>query len=172
MALMPQRASVRVRRARPADLPALLVLEQRAFATDRMSPRQFRYHLRHPRNRLLVAEMQDELLGAALLMLRRGARSARLYSIAVAESARGRGIGRTLLRRCEREARAAGAERMVLEVRSDNEAALALYRTMGYQPFALRRQYYEDGADAIRLRKTLSTRTARTGRGRPERMPR
>lgn len=51
-------------------------------------------------------------------MLRRGARSARLDSIAVAESARGGSIGRRLLRRCEREAR--GAERMVLEVRSDN----------------------------------------------------
>ncbi len=152
-----------MRRAGPADLPALLALEHHAFASDRMSPRQFRYHLRHPRNRLLVAEAEGLLLGAALLMLRRGARSARLYSIAVAESARGRGIGRRLLSRCEQEARAAGAERMVLEVRSDNEAALALYRKMGYQPFAHRRHYYEDGADAIRLRKALPRRAARAG---------
>lgn len=160
MAFMRRKASVGVRRAEPSDLPALLALEQRTFASDRMSPRQLRYHLVHPRNALLVAELGGKLVGAALLLLRRIGRSARLYSIAVAESARGRGIGRLLLARCEEVARAAGAERLALEVRVDNEPALGLYRDMGYRPFAIRRRYYEDGMDAIRLYKPLAAKPA------------
>lgn len=146
---------MRIRRAGAGDLAALVALEQAAFATDRMSPRQFRYHLRHPRNRLLVAEAGGTLLGAALLILRRDPQTARLYSIAVAEAARGKGVGRRLLLRCEREARHAGAGRLVLEVRSDNAAARALYERLGYRVFARRAGYYQDGAEALRMSKTL-----------------
>lgn len=160
---------MRIRKAGAKDLAALVALEQAAFATDRMNRRQFRYHLRHPRNRLLVAEEGGALLGAALLILRRDPRSARLYSIAVAEAARGKGVGRLLLLRCEREARRAGARRLVLEVRSDNRAARALYERLGYRVFARRTAYYEDGAEALRMSKTLDPPSPARSRAMPGR---
>jgi ribosomal-protein-alanine N-acetyltransferase len=145
-----------IRPARPEDLPGLLELEQASFTGDRLSQRQYRHHLAHPRNRLLVAARGREILGSTLVFLRAGSDLARLYSIAVAERARGHGLGAALLAAAERAARAGGARRMRLEVRSDNPPALALYLSRGYRVFAERAGYYEDGCSALRLEKTLA----------------
>lgn len=59
--------------------------------------------------------------------------SAYVDELAVAPWARGRGIGRELLRSCVREAAAAGRSRVVLMVTADNAAALALYRSEGFE---------------------------------------
>lgn len=46
---------------------------------------------------------------------------------------RGRGIGGELLTECVRLAKAAGITRIELEARSDNEAALRLYKRFGFE---------------------------------------
>jgi [ribosomal protein S18]-alanine N-acetyltransferase len=148
-----------LRRAGTSDLPGLLALEQASFSGDRLSARQYRHHLRHPRNRLLVAERGGVLLGSALVFLRAGSDLARLYSIAVADAARGQGLGAALLAAAEAAARSAGARRMRLEVRADNPAALGLYQDRGYRVFAQRPGYYEDGCAALRLEKHLAAAT-------------
>lgn len=51
--------------------------------------------------------------------------------LVVAESARGRGIGRRLLQACVQDAHDAGRRRLGLHVTLDNEPALGLYRSMG-----------------------------------------
>lgn len=51
--------------------------------------------------------------------------------LAVAVGARRRGIARSLLETCEREARRRGCGRLCLNVTSDNEPALALYESFG-----------------------------------------
>ncbi|HRQ65609.1 MAG TPA: GNAT family N-acetyltransferase, partial [Xanthomonadaceae bacterium] len=117
--------------AHPGDLPALLMLEQSSFSGDRLNARQFRYHMGHKRNRLLVAKINGTVVGAALVFLRKGSDLARLYSIAVDARARGRGLGTALLQAAEQAAFTAGARRLRLEVRSDNSAAIALYARRG-----------------------------------------
>ena len=47
---------------------------------------------------------------------------------------RGRGVGRALLRRLEREARRRGARALVLEMGADQPAAAGLYRSFGFAP--------------------------------------
>lgn len=147
----------RLRHARAADLPDLLALEQASFSGDRLSPRQYRHHLNHPRNRLLLAEIGGRVVGSALVFLRRGSDLARLYSIAVADAARGQGLGAALLDAAERAARNAGARRMRLEVRSDNATAVALYQRRGYRLIARVPGYYEDGQEALRMERHLTT---------------
>jgi ribosomal-protein-alanine acetyltransferase len=145
----------RVRRARRSDLDALIELEQRCFRGDRLSARQYRFHLDNDRAWLGVLERDGTLLGSALVMFRADSRAARLYSIAVDPAARGGGFGLALLRAAERAAAARGADAMRLEVRADNRAAIALYEREGYARFGRRRRYYEDGADALRFTKAL-----------------
>lgn len=151
-------AAFRIRRATPADLPGLLTLERSAFTTDHLSPRQYRHHLNNPGAEVLAACDDSGLLGKALVFFRRGSRIARLYSIAVDHSARGRGIGEALLAAAETRARARGATCMRLEVRQDNPGAMRLYERCGYARFGMRSGYYEDGADAWRYEKKLGPR--------------
>jgi len=145
-----------LRKAVPDDVPALLAIERASFATDRLSARQLRAHaLGRTNSRFIVAIRDRRVVGNALVLLRRGSRRARLYSIVVDSTIRGSGIGERLLRRAEREARATGADRLGLEVRTGNAAALALYERHGYVRLARLRRYYEDGADAYRYAKAL-----------------
>jgi ribosomal protein S18 acetylase RimI-like enzyme len=149
-------AGVHVRPATPADLDALVRLEQGAFDGDRLSRAQYRRHLASPRAALLVADAAGtELCGSALVFFRRGSTLARLYSIATAAAARGRGIGARLLAAAEQAAHARGCRALRLEVRVDNAAAIALYERAGYRRIGRYRHYYEDGADAWRYEKSL-----------------
>jgi len=151
-------AAFRIRRASPMDLPALLALEGSAFTTDHLSPRQYRQHLVSPNALVLVAADESGLLGTALVFFRRESDLARLYSIAVAHGARGRGVGEALLVEVERAAFCSGARRMRLEVRQDNAGAIRLYERRGYERFAERPGYYEDGGHAWRYEKSLGLR--------------
>jgi [ribosomal protein S18]-alanine N-acetyltransferase len=152
----PARALTRVRRARVADLPRLVALENAVFATDRMSARQLRHHVANPKADVLVAERGDTLAGVAVVFFNADHRIARLYSIAVAPEARGAGIGEELLVAAERRARMRGRDRFRLEVRTDNAAARRLYERRGYRAFGAKAGYYEDGRDAVRYEKALS----------------
>jgi ribosomal protein S18 acetylase RimI-like enzyme len=146
----------RIERATPDDLMGLVALEQASFATDRLSARQYRHHLASPRARVLVARAEDGTITAsAVLFLRPRWRDARLYSIAVAGAARGHGLGAHLLAACEQAAGDAGAQRMRLEVRAGNHAAIALYKRAGYRQTGRRAAYYADGEDALNFERRL-----------------
>ena len=139
------------------DMPELLALEQHCFTTDRLSRRSFQWMISRAHGELRVAENAGQLLGYALVLFRRGTSLARLYSIAIAEPARGMGLGRQLLSRVEASVVAQGCNRLRLEVRTDNPGALSLYERNGYRRFALIDAYYEDHTAALRLEKKLLT---------------
>jgi ribosomal protein S18 acetylase RimI-like enzyme len=144
-----------IRAGDAADLPALLALEQASFPSDRLDRARLRHFLKGgPSVRLLAAGRPAA--GYALLLLRRGSRIARLYSLAVAPPHRGLGLARKLLTRIEQAALAAGCREIRLEVRPDNAGAIAFYERQGYFRFGSYPDFYEDGADAHRMRKYLS----------------
>lgn len=146
-----------IRRATVADLSALVQLEHATFEHDRLSARQWHRHLHSDSAVVLVAARGQGLAGAAVLFFRSGNRIARLYSIATAARARGEGIGARLLAACERVARRRRCDRLRLEVRQDNLAAQRLYERHGYHRIAEVEAYYEDGADAWRYEKALTS---------------
>jgi len=149
--------AVSVRGATPADLDDLVALELQAFSGDRMSRVQYRRHLANPRAAVLVVDVPGEgLLGSALVFFRAGSTLARLYSIATAPAARGRGLGGKLLAAAEGAARARGCRALRLEVRVDNTAAMALYERAGYRQIGRYPAYYEDRGDAWRYEKPLT----------------
>ncbi|MGD2082985.1 MAG: peptidase C39 family protein [Chromatiales bacterium] len=138
------------------DVPALLRLEQRCFETDRIRQRQFRYLISRANASALVAVDEDAVAGYVIVLFSRGTSMARLYSIAVAPEARGRGLGRRLAEAAEAEAWRHHRAYMRLEVRKDNAASIALFTALGYRRFGERADYYEDHMDAWRMEKTLA----------------
>jgi ribosomal-protein-alanine acetyltransferase len=145
----------RIRRAKPCDLDTLVALENASFDHDRVSRAQFRRHIASTSAEVLVAEERGQVLGAAMLFFRRGAKAARLYSIAIAHDARGRGLGAALLQAVEHEVRRRGCVAIKLEVRTDNASAMALYEKHGFRRGACVPGFYENGMDAWRYAKPL-----------------
>jgi ribosomal-protein-alanine N-acetyltransferase len=79
-----------------------------------------------------------------------------LLNIAVRTDARGQGVGSALLRECIRRGARAGADRIHLEVRAGNVAALRMYDREGFTFMGFRRGYYTDTReDAILLSRDL-----------------
>jgi ribosomal-protein-alanine N-acetyltransferase len=72
---------------------------------------------------------------------------AEILTLAVVPPARGRGLGRALLKSAAIHAATLGAASMFLEVGADNQAALALYAGLGFERVGLRKGYYQ-GRDA------------------------
>jgi [ribosomal protein S18]-alanine N-acetyltransferase len=97
------------------------------------------------------------VLGYAVVMPLPG--EAELLNITIAPEARRTGLGRQLLEHVCADARALGAQRMFLEVRSSNTPARTLYAHNGFAEVGLRKAYYaaaEDGReDAILMAKDL-----------------
>jgi ribosomal-protein-alanine N-acetyltransferase len=72
-----------------------------------------------------------------------------VHTIGVRPAAQGAGIGRKLLRQL---LSVAGDRRVLLEVRTDNAAAIALYESEGFVMLGIRRRYYQpSGADAYTM---------------------
>jgi ribosomal protein S18 acetylase RimI-like enzyme len=151
-AAMPE---IRVRRAERGDIDALVKLEHRVFATDRLSRRSLQRFLRSPSAEVIVAEENAQLAGIVIVLFRSRSVIARLYSIAVAPHASGRGVALMLLDAAEAAALARGSRTMRLEVHHANHAAISRYRKSGYGEFGRHRAYYEDGGDALRFEKRL-----------------
>ncbi|MBV5308538.1 GNAT family N-acetyltransferase/peptidase C39 family protein [Chromatium okenii] len=145
-----------IRDAVLTDLNALLSLEKDCFEGDRINRRQFRYLLIRNSARTLVAEDESGLLGYVLLLFSRATSVARLYSIAVAQRARGQGIGRALVAAAENAAWQRKRAYLRLEIRRDNLASQHLFEHADYRQFGILSDYYADHMAAFRYEKTLS----------------
>ena len=159
-------AEVSIREAQASDLHHLTQVEAAAFDSDRLSRRSLAALMKSASASLLVAVRDASILGYALVLHRRNSRSARLYSLAVAPEAAGTGVGGSLLKAAERAALARGADRLTLEVRADNQAAIRLYSRAGYSVLGRRESYYSDGSAALRYGGNLR-RNPMAPKGRP-----
>jgi ribosomal-protein-alanine N-acetyltransferase len=137
-----------------ADLKRCAELERILFAgDDPWSESTLRAEIDHG-NQYFGAYAEDGGLvgyaGISVVGTRRDA-EANVHTIGVDPAWQGQGIGRMLLRALLGVADEFGAP-VYLEVRTDNEAAIALYRAHGFVRIGLRRKYYQpSGADAYTM---------------------
>ena len=145
--------TVRLRQMTEDDLPAVLGLEETLFSPDTWTAAMYRDELSMNDTRhYLVAENGSGLIGWAGLIAYDD--EAHVSTIGVAPDRQGEGIGSRLL-----DALLAEADRrspvVLLEVRSDNERALAMYRRRGFAAIGRRPRYYQpSGTDAVVMKRT------------------
>jgi ribosomal-protein-alanine N-acetyltransferase len=87
-----------------------------------------------------VLEVDGQLGGYGILS--HGAREAHVLNLCVREDLRGRGYGRMVLAVLIDAARRLEADTLLLEVRTSNRAAIALYQSLGFNEIGLRKGYY------------------------------
>lgn len=147
-----------VRTALKADIAELVRLEQEAFATDRIALRNWHRLLRSSSATVLVALSEGRIVGAAVVLKRRTAAVARLYSLAVSAAFQRQGLGRILLAAACRLAQQQRCREVCLESRLSNSQAHRLFFSMGFRPWGQpTADYYADGMAACRFRLELAT---------------
>jgi ribosomal-protein-alanine N-acetyltransferase len=128
------------------DLEEVVALET-ANAPNPWSEGVFRNELA-AENRIYLAAEEDGVVGFAGVMV--VADEAHVTNLLVEPEWRRRGIGLELMKTLIEAAVEAGARHVTLEVRSQNEAARALYARLGLAPVGVRKGYYGDD-DALIL---------------------
>lgn len=83
-----------------------------------------------------------ELAGHAVMTLAVG--EAHILNVCVHPHFQGMGLGRVLLDHLLDYASGEAIERVLLEVRASNKAAIGLYKTAGFDQVGIRRGYYPD----------------------------
>lgn len=121
-----------------ADLDAIMVIEPRIYPYP-WSRGNFADSLKSGYS-CWVVELDGELIGygAMMVVLDEG----HLLNISIAKAYQGRGFGRALLDHFIAVAKRHGGQMMFLEVRPSNTAAIALYESMGFNEFSVRKGYY------------------------------
>ena len=153
--------TVRLRRMRWWDVAAVLPIEGELFPADGWSAEGFWSELAGwPATRHYVVAVdarEGDVVGyAGLLAPPRS--DADVQTVAVAPATRGSGIGTRLLDELLAEAVRRECPAVLLEVRTDNAAAQAMYARRGFERIGVRRGYYDAGrVDALVLRRRLTT---------------
>lgn len=141
-----------VRAASVADLAALIALEQECEGPDAWSEALLEAGLSGtvPTVHYRVAEADDDVVGYAVVSCVDDI--AELQRIGVTAAHRRLGVASALLDEVLTLSRREGAQRLLLEVREENRAALAMYAARGFVEIDRRLRYYRDGAAAIVMR--------------------
>jgi ribosomal protein S18 acetylase RimI-like enzyme len=118
-----------MRDAERRDVPAVTALLSAGFG---FAPPDVAERLAEPGVRSLVFERDARIV--ATLRVTRNVDHAAVYGFAVDPHLRGRGIGRDALRRTCHDLLAQGARTVGLEVEVENDRALRLYTSLGFEP--------------------------------------
>ncbi len=139
MPFSPVQDGICLRRMHAADLEAVMVVEEQSYPWPWRAG-NFRDCLQAGYSMWVLENDAGGIVGYAVVSIQ--ADEAHLLNICVAPEVRARGQGRRLLRAMLVIAKGQGAQRMFLEVRPSNVAAIALYHGQGFNEIGRRPRYY------------------------------
>lgn len=143
------------RDANSFDIPVLVSLDKELFPYSPWSAGQYREEISAP-TRLFVVALNDarRVIGYAGVFAPGGA-EADVLTVGVVPQHRGQGIARELMAGITKWAIDQGSIAMMLEVKTDNVAAISMYESLGYSKLNIRKDYFGSGLDALVMRKEL-----------------
>ncbi len=145
-----------IRPLQQGDLGDVVAIEQSTM-THPWSAAQIESELALAHSTGLAAILDGRLLGYAIFRTCRP--ECELLRLVVDEQWRRRRVGRTLLEYALRALMELGYTTCFLEVRATNEAAIHVYRTIGFFQVGLRKKYYtQPSEDGFQFRADLINR--------------
>lgn len=137
-----------------SDTSKLYALEQKLFSEVNypLSRNGFYYHIKN--NLLYVAKQDNEVVGYILTLIKRS--HPKIYSLGVSEAFRGQNIASKLFATTIDELKILGFKKLELEVRTDNNAAIELYKKLGFTIKKTSKAFYLDGCDAYIMELELN----------------
>ncbi len=139
---------VRLRKMALSDLPAVMAIEHQAFSNP-WSTEMVRKELSQDWSTVLVVEEATpagwQLRAFAIFWL--VADEVHILNVATDGAVRRRGFGRQVMEAVLATGKTQKCRLATLEVRRSNEAALALYGSLGFRAVGMRPSYYQDNKE-------------------------
>lgn len=141
--------TVSLKRMTIADIPAVMGMEHDLFGDQAWSMQMLTEELGDTQSRhYLLACHGDAVVGYAGLAAYDV--EAHILTVGTQSTHQRQGVGRLLLRALLTEADRREVERVILEVRADNIAAIELYKSESFNAVGIRKKYYQPGGhDAV-----------------------
>ncbi len=126
-------------------LEKLAELEKICFGSQAWSYKSLEEELTNPTAHFFVAEADGEVTGYIGMYV--VCENCYVTNVAVFPEYRRKGVARALIKMAMLTADAMDTDFISLEVRPSNEAAIALYRSFGFEQNGLRKNYYKNPAE-------------------------
>ena len=146
------------RTAMQLDLPVLVSMERVLFADSPWSMGQFKEEFKGvPNSRyfLVATNDDDQIVGYAGVLVVAPGVEADVLTVGVLPEYARQGIATYFMAELEKWSLSKQAPAMMLEVGTENRAAIELYEKLGYENISTRKGYYGPGLDAFVMRKEL-----------------
>lgn len=149
---MTEQSSIIFRKFELKDLDQVVEINRKSLP-ENYPERFFRTIYSELPSAFLVCEINGEIIGYTMARIESGlshfsifhrAKKGHTVSIAIRPEYRRRGLGSRLLKESIIAMINAGANELFLEVRMSNDAAVALYQSLGYKILKEIRHYYRD----------------------------
>lgn len=138
--------SVSFRSFTAADVDEVVKIEQESFS-DPWNKNMFLSLLLEKSTITDVAAAEGQIVGYMSIIATKYV--CEVLNIAVKKDFRRQKIAQSFLSRAVMYAKNAGADKIFLEARAGNVAALSLYSKFGFNKDGVRKKYYPDGEDAV-----------------------
>lgn len=143
-----------VRKCRYEDILSVSALEKECFKGESWSFGTIASAFENPAYEMLVAEEAGEIIGFGCTSTT--FEDCDLENVLVSEPYRRSGVGKAILNALLANAVERGAEKVFLEVRVSNSAAMMLYLSCGFKGVHARTRYYSDGEDCLVMVKEIT----------------
>ncbi len=149
---------IQYRAAIQLDLPVLVSMERVLFADSPWSMGQFKEEFKgvpNTRYFLVATNTDDQIVGYAAVLVVAPGVEADVLTVGVLPEYLRQGIATEFMAELEKWSISKQAPAMMLEVGTENTAAIKLYEKLGYLKISTREGYYGPGLDALVMRKEL-----------------
>ncbi|UCH31109.1 MAG: ribosomal protein S18-alanine N-acetyltransferase [Candidatus Bathyarchaeota archaeon] len=136
------------------DLDLILKIEKSSFGEDAFSPETFLSLSRRFPDLFIIAEKNAKIVGYMITCNLR--HKGHVISIAVDPSCRHMGVGSALATFTFESLKTSGIENIELEVRKTNYEGVRFWEHLGFRLSEVVQRFYEDGEDALRMKKVLN----------------